>query len=34
VELIKIEDKQQPLQVFHDFENDFDEEVHRAALDH
>lgn len=34
VELIKIEDKQQPLHVFHDFENDFDEEVHRAALEH
>lgn len=34
VELIKIEDKQQPLHVFHDFEHDFDAEVHRAALDH
>ena len=34
VELIKIEDKQQPLHVFNDFENDFDEEIHRAALDH
>ena len=34
VELIKIEDKQKPLYVFHDFEDDFDAEVHRAALDH
>ena len=34
VELIKIEDKQQPLHIFHDFEDDFDAEVHRAALDH
>ncbi|MEE4264752.1 MAG: hypothetical protein V2I56_18860 [Desulfobacteraceae bacterium] len=34
VELIKIEDKQLPLYVFQDFENDFDEESHRALLDH
>jgi len=34
MELIKIEDKQLPLYLFQDFENDFDEEVHRAALDH
>jgi len=34
VELIKIEDKQLPLYVFQDFENDFDAESHRAVLDH
>lgn len=34
VDFIKIEDKQRPLHVFHDFEDDFDPEVHKAALDH
>ncbi len=34
VELIEIEDRQKPLYVFHDFEDDFDAEVHQAALDH
>ena len=34
VELIKIEEKQRPVHVFHDFEDDFDAEVHGAALDH
>ena len=34
VELIEIEDKHKPLYVFRDFEDDFDAEVHRAALDH
>lgn len=34
LELIEIEDKQRPLHVFHDFEDDFDAEVHRAAIDH
>jgi hypothetical protein len=33
VEFIEIEDKQQPLHVFRDFENELDEESHRAALD-
>ena len=34
VALIEIEDKRQPLHIFHDFEDDFDAEVHRAALDY
>jgi hypothetical protein len=34
LEYIKIEDKQRPLHVFRDFEDDFDAEVHQAALDH
>jgi len=34
MQLIEIEDKQSPLCVFHDFEDGFDEESHRAVLDH
>jgi hypothetical protein len=34
VELIKIEDKQRPLYAFNGFDSDYDEESHRAALDH
>jgi hypothetical protein len=34
LELIEIEDKHKPLYVFQDFADDFDAEVHHAALDH